>query len=88
MSDARERKVEHLMEALDENTKSKALLAAADYPIRMRGGTTAVPTGRIAELMKRAEEQGSATPKEIAEVLDTDQISVNYAQNWTVESNE
>ena len=66
MSDARERKIEYLMEALGENTKSKALFAAADYAIRMRGGTTAVPTGQIAELMQRAQQQGSVTPQEIA----------------------
>ena len=76
------------MEALDENTKSKALFAAADYAIRMRGGTTAVPTGQIAELMQRTQEQGSVTPQEIAEALDTDTVAVNYESEWSIHSGD
>lgn len=86
MTDARERKIEHLMEALDENTKSKALFAAADYTIQMRGGTTAVPTGQIAELLQLAEKNGSVTAEEIAGVLDTNTISVDYEASWSVDS--
>lgn len=46
MTDTRERKIKHQMEALDENTKSKALFAATDYTICMRGGSTSVPEVR------------------------------------------
>lgn len=86
MTDARERKLDHLKEALDENAGSKALFAAADYAIRMRGGSTAVPTGKIVELMQRADEQGSVTPQEIAEILDTDTVSVEYESHWGVKT--
>jgi len=84
MSDAREGKIEDLIEVLDENTKSKALFAAGDYLIRMRGGTTAVPTGRIAELMQLAVEQGSVTPHEIAEALNTSVIRIEYSSAWAI----
>lgn len=86
MTDARERKLEHLKEALDENAGSKALFAAADYAIRMRGDSTAVPQGKISELMQRADEQGSVTPQEIAKILDTDTVAVEYQSQWGVSS--
>ena len=86
MNESRERKLEDLKDALEENTNSKALFAAAEYAIRMAGGRTAVPTGQIDELMQRAEEQGSVTPQEIAEVLDTNTISVGYESHWYVQT--
>jgi hypothetical protein len=38
--------------------------------------------------MQRAEEQGSVTPQEIAEVLDTDTVAVNYESQWSVHSGD
>jgi hypothetical protein len=55
-----------------------ALDKAAKYYNRMTGGTQAVPTGRIEELMLQAHEQGSLTPGEIAEILDTPEYLVGY----------
>jgi hypothetical protein len=84
MSESRERRLDDLQEALDENTKSKAIDKAARFTVRMRGGTTAVPQGAIAELLERAEDQGSVTAAEIAEVLDTDEIPVQYESEYQV----
>lgn len=49
---------------------------AADYYLRMRGDTTAVPKGRLTELMSAAKSRGTLTPEEIAEILDTDELPV------------
>jgi hypothetical protein len=38
MTDDRERRPEHLLEATGENTKSKAIDRAAKYYVRMAGG--------------------------------------------------
>lgn len=84
MNDDRERRLEALSEATGEKTKSKAIDAAARYYVRMAGGTTAVPEGRISELMELAEEQGSVTPGQIADVLDTDELSVDFETEWSV----
>jgi hypothetical protein len=84
LTDARERRLEDLQDALDENTKSKAIDRAARFTVRMRGGTTAVPQGAIAELLERAEDQGSVTPAEIAEILDTDEVPVDAETTWSV----
>jgi len=83
-TDARERKWENLKEATGEGHKSTALDAAADHYLKMAGGTTAVPNGRVAQLLELATEQGSVTPEQIAAVLDTDELPVSAETNWTV----
>jgi len=83
-TDARERKWENLKEATGEGHKSTALDAAADYYLKMAGDTTAVPTGRVAELMERAADQGSLTPEQIADILDTDELPVQATTDWSV----
>jgi hypothetical protein len=88
MTDDRERRLENLQEATGENAKSKALDVAARYYVRMAGGCGAVSTGQVAELLERAEEQGSVTPKEIAEVLDTDELPVEAETTWCVGTEE
>ena len=85
-TDARAQKWEYLKEATGESATSKALDCAADYYLRMRGETTAVPTGAISELMQLAIENGSVTPDEIADVLDTPEISVDYQSEFSVET--
>ena len=74
---ARAKKWEYLKEATDESATSKALDRAANYYLRMRGDTTAVPKGKITELMTAAQNQGSLTPEEIAEILDTDELPIH-----------
>lgn len=83
-TDVRERKWENLKEATGKGHKSTALDTAADYYLKMSGGTTAVPTGAVAELMERAVEEGSVTPEEIADVLDTEELPVEAETSWTV----
>lgn len=87
-TDARERKWENLKEATGEGHKSTALDAAADYYLKMAGDTTAVPVGAVEELMERAVEEGSVTPEEIAEELDTEELPVEAKMNWSVGTNE
>jgi hypothetical protein len=84
MTDSRERRLENLCEATDENTKSKAIDRAADYYLKMAGDTTAVPTGAVEELMELAVEQGSVTPEEIADVLYTEELPVEAETSWSV----
>lgn len=84
MNNRRERRFNTLVEAADENTKSKALDAAAEYYIKMRGNTTVKPTGAIEELMGRAVEAGSVTPGEIADILDTEELPVKAQTDWSV----
>lgn len=83
-TDTRERRYEDLKEATGEGHTSKALDAAAKYYLRMAGGTTAVPNGRIAELLSAAEERGNLTAGEIAEILDTDELPVEAETRWSV----
>ena len=75
-TDVRVQKWEYLKEATGESATSKALDRAADYYLRMRGDTTAVPKGKLTELMTAAQDRGSLTPEEIAEILDTDELPV------------
>lgn len=84
MNDARERRIEHLQEAVEEKTKSKALDQAAEFTIDMLGGTTARPTGAFEELLEAAEEEGSLTASEIAEILDSRSLSVDYESHWEI----
>lgn len=86
-TDVRERKWENLKEATGKGHKSTALDTAADYYLKMAGGTTAAPTGTIVELMELATEQGSVTPEEIANVLDTDELPVEAETRWSVGTN-
>lgn len=84
MNDSRERRYGHLEQATGEGTRSGALDVAADYYLKMRGNNDAIPTGRLAELMKLAEDQGSVTPTEIADILDTDELAVTAETDWSV----
>jgi len=84
MNDSRERRLEALVEASGESTKSKAIDRAADHYVKMAGDTAAIPTGAVEELMERAVDQGSVTPEEIAEVLDTDELPVTAETSWSV----
>jgi len=86
-TDARARKWEYLKEATNESATSKALDRAADYYLRMHGDTTAIPQGRLTELMDAAQNRGSLTPEEIAQILDTDELPVRCEISVQVGSN-
>ena len=50
----------------------------------MAGDTTAVPVGAIEQLMELAVKEGSVTPEEIADVLDTEELPVEAETYWSV----
>lgn len=81
-TDRRERLWDALQEATGESTTSGALDAAATYYLRMHGDNHVAPHGRITALMERAIEQGSLTPAEIADVLDVDELPVEWSAEW------
>ncbi|MFH5800451.1 hypothetical protein [Haladaptatus sp. CMAA 1911] len=76
--------MEFLLEATGEKTKSKALDCAAEFYLQMRGDTAAVPNGAFVELMEKAEQQGSVTAIEIANLLDTEELPVEAQTSWSV----
>ena len=76
-TDERERLWEDLREATGRGHTSQALDAAARHYVRCRGDTSAVPVGNYAELLRAADDADSGLgPEEIAEILDTDELSV------------
>ncbi len=83
-TDERKRRWEHLQEATGESTTSGALDVAAKHYLRMAGGTTAMPTGALEELLRAAEERGSLTGEEIVAILDTDELPMEYRTEWSV----
>lgn len=83
-TDERKRRWEHLQEATDESTTSGALDVAAKHYLRMAGGTTAIPTGALEELLRTAEERGSLTGEEIVAILDTEELPLEYRTEWDV----
>lgn len=80
-TDERQRLWENLLEATDQSAKSKALDDAARYYCRMRGDVAAYGPGKIEELLRAADDQGSLTASEIAEVLDARELPVEVETN-------
>jgi len=83
-TDARKRRWEHLQEATGESTTAGALDVAAKEYLRLKGGTPAVPHGALGELLAAAEERGSLTGEEIAEILSTEELPLKYETEWRV----
>jgi len=83
-TDERKRRWEHLQAATGESTTSGALDVAAKEYLRLAGGTPAVPTGALEELLRAAEERGSLTGEEIAEILSTEELALEYETNWEI----
>ena len=83
-TESRERKWNFLKEATGESTVSGALDVAADYYLKMRGETTVHPKGNVPELIRYADQEGSLTAAEIAEILDVDELPIEYQSTWTV----
>jgi len=83
-NDRREREWAALKKATGEKTTSGALDVATRYYLRMVGGNEVDPQGRLVELMQLAEEQGSVTPQEIADVLDVDDLPIEANLEWSV----
>ena len=83
-TESRERTWTYLKEATGESTVSGALDVAANYYLKMRGDTTAQPNGRVPELIRRADQEGALTAAEIAEILDVDELPLEYQSTWTI----
>jgi hypothetical protein len=49
----------------------------------MVGENEVDPKGRLVELMQLAEEQRSVTAAEIADILNVDQLPVEYESQWS-----
>lgn len=82
-TDQRKRRWEALQEATGENTVAGAIDVAVAYYLYMHGDNVLAPTGALEELMDRATDQGSVTAREIAEVLDVDELPVQYHEEWS-----
>ena len=81
-TEQRERQWDALQEATGENTVAGAIDVAVTYYLAMHGDNMVAPTGAVPELMERATEQGSVTAAEIADVLDVDELPVEYREEW------
>jgi len=84
MTDSRERNLEALQKATGEKTKSKAIDAAIQHYCAAAGGNMMHPDGTYRELMQLAIEEGSVTPEQIAEILDTKTLPLTYTRDWSV----
>ena len=81
-TEQRKQRWEALQDATGENTVSGTIDVAVTYYLSMHGDTVVEQTGAVPELMERATEQGSLTAAEIAEVLDVDELPVEYREEW------
>jgi len=77
-TDSRDRMWRHLEDATGEGNTSAALDVAARHYLRMAGDTGAHPVGVVEQLLDAAEERGSLTAAEIADVLDAPELPVDY----------
>jgi hypothetical protein len=76
-TDSRERLWDDLEDATGHGHTSQALDDAARLYVKLRGDTTAVPTGRVEQLLREADNaDGGLGPEAIAEILDTDELPV------------
>lgn len=85
LTDSRERRIERLMEATGENSKSGAIDVAAKYYLHMGAVDYGSRVGALDDLMKAATERGSLTVPEIAEILDCDELSVDASTSYEID---
>ena len=83
-TDDRQRLWENLLEATDQSAKSKALDDAARYYCRMRGDVAGYGTGKIEELLEAADDRGSLTASEIAEIFSARELPVGYESRVSI----
>lgn len=79
VNDERERLYSTLLDVSPHGHKSTSLDAAARYYIQMKR-----ENGILDDLMSQAVERGSLTPGEIAEIVDTHQVPVEYESDYTI----
>lgn len=74
-TDERERLWDDLEEATGHGHTSQALDDAARLCVKLRGDTTAVPTGRVKQLLRAADDADAGLGAgEIAGILDNDEL--------------
>lgn len=80
MNDRRERLYDDLVDVTGPGTKSGAIDAAARFYCEMAGGNMVRGgQGAIPELLELANEQGSVTIEEIADILGTDEYPIDVS---------
>ena len=84
MNDKRERRLERLMEATGENTKSGAIDTAVKFYLEMGAVDYGTRVGAFDELMETATKRGSLTSTEIASILDTNELPVQATSSYSV----
>lgn len=84
MNDRRERLYDRLKESATANTKSGAIDEAARFYLEMAAEDHGRQVGALAELLEAAEDRGSLTGEEIVEILDTDQVPLEYRSEWSI----
>lgn len=86
LSGTRDRLLEDLENCTGENTKAKALEKACCVYLQLIGGNLVKPgPGLLVELLTAADEQGRLSASEIAEILATDEIPIEFEPaTWTV----
>jgi len=82
MTDKRERRLERLMEATNENTKSGALDTAVKFYLNMAAVDAGHQVGAFSDLFLAAEKRGCLTGPEIAEILDCEAVPVEFSVRW------
>ncbi len=78
--------MEDLEDATGENTKAKALERAVLGYLRLTGQNAVTSgAGAFEELLATADERGSLNAEEIAEILATDELPIEYEPaTWSV----
>lgn len=86
LNENRDQRLDDLVEATGEETRSKAVDAASKAFLDLVGGNMVRPgRGRLEELLSAAEERGGLSAEEIAEVLSTEDLPVRYEPaSWSV----
>lgn len=83
MNDTREQTYNTLVDVSGEAAKSKALDRAARLYVQL-----AKDHGKIDELLRTAEQEGSLTAVEIADILDSEPLPVHASVEHTVGEDE
>lgn len=79
LTDRRQSVYDALQEATGERSRSVAIDVAAEYYCFMAGNNRLQPaSGRVERLLRRAREEGSLTPEQIAEIMDCEELPVSY----------
>ena len=86
LTGTRDRLLDDLEDCTGENTKAKALDQAGQAYLRLVGRNMVEPgPGLLHELLNAAEERGGLNAAEIAEILSTEELPLQYEPaEWSV----